>query len=84
MGTMASAKRCHPSKSESRPTGLSFRAAACLLFVCLFVCLFFRRSSQLKSPKLHQCSLKLFQICSVAPVVSCGSILSRGGQSVQP
>ena len=31
---------------------------------------------------LQQCSLKLFQICSVAAVMSCGSILSSGGQSV--
>ena len=31
---------------------------------------------------LQQCSLKLFQICSVAAVMSCDSILSSGGQSV--
>ena len=31
---------------------------------------------------LQQCSLTLFQICSVAAVMSCGSILSSGGQSV--
>ena len=31
---------------------------------------------------LQQCSLELFQICSVASVMFCGSSLSSGGWSV--